>query len=106
MDSFYLMSGPKVSYKKREIFYSGVDLSLQQQLANLVGQKIGKLPVRYLGVPLIAGKLRVVDCQPLIDKITSWSSRFLSFARRLQMIDSVLLVFQITGDLFSFCQIK
>lgn len=99
MESFYIMSWLKVSYNKSENFYFRVDSSSQQQLANLVGLKVTKQPVRYLGVPLIAGKLRVSDYQPLIDKITSrissWSSRFLSFAGRLQLKDSVL--FSITN---------
>lgn len=47
---------------------------------------------------LIAGKLKDIDCQPLIDKITSkitsWTSRFLSFDGRLHLIDFVLFSLQ------------
>lgn len=50
--------------------------------------------MRYLGVPLISRKLTDGDCKPLIDKITSrmrsLTSRFPSFAGRLQLIQSVL----------------
>lgn len=39
-------------------------------------------------------KLRDIDCQPLVEKITSkiksWTEKFLTFAGRLQLIDSVL----------------
>lgn len=59
-----------------------------------MGMKMGKLPVRYLGVPFISSKLKECDCQPLTDKITSrvgsWTVKYLSFAGRLLQIDSVM----------------
>jgi hypothetical protein len=59
----------------------------------------GKLPVRYLGVPLVSSKLSAMDCRVLIEKITSrigsWTSRQLSFAGRLQLISSVLYGLQV-----------
>lgn len=59
-----------------------------------MGLKRGFLPVKYLGVPLTCRKLSGVDCRPLVDKITaritSWASKFLSYARSLQLIESML----------------
>jgi hypothetical protein len=59
----------------------------------------GKLPIRYLGVPLISSWLCAVDCDTLLEKITarinSWLSRNLSFAERLQLISSVLYSVQV-----------
>lgn len=53
------------------------------------------MPVRYLGVPLIFEKLSDRDYKPLIDKITSriqsWTSKFIFFEGRLQLIQVVLL---------------
>ena len=50
--------------------------------------------MKYLGVPLITTKLKKVDCDELLRKIsariTSWNSRFLSYAGRIQLIHSVL----------------
>jgi hypothetical protein len=50
--------------------------------------------MKYLGMPLISGKLSYDDCVPLIEKITarinSWTVRHLSFSGRLQLIQSVL----------------
>nr|GEW10246.1 zinc finger, CCHC-type [Tanacetum cinerariifolium] len=55
---------------------------------------IGKLPLRYLGVPLIAKRLGVKECGCLLDKIkckiSNWKNKYLSYARRLQLIDTVL----------------
>ncbi|GJU04045.1 RNA-directed DNA polymerase, eukaryota, reverse transcriptase zinc-binding domain protein [Tanacetum coccineum] len=57
-------------------------------------QKHCKLPVRYLGVPLIAKRLGVNECGCLVDKIKSrihnWKNRYLSYAGRLQLIAAVL----------------
>jgi hypothetical protein len=56
--------------------------------------RAGSLPVRYLGMPLITGKLTYNDCFPLIEKITTrirtWTTRHLSFSGRLQLTQSVL----------------
>lgn len=65
------------------------------ELALALWIKIGSLPIRYLGMPLISGKLSQNEFLPLIDKITlrisSWGVEFLSFASRLQLIQFVLL---------------
>ncbi|GKA13247.1 hypothetical protein Tco_0692893 [Tanacetum coccineum] len=54
----------------------------------------GKLPMKYLGVPLLAKCLRIFDCKQLVDKVKDrigdWKNRFLSYAGRLQLISSVL----------------
>ena len=58
----------------------------------------GELPFRYLGVPLSSKKLSISQCQPLIDKImgriNTWTNKFLSYAVRLQLVNSVLLAMQ------------
>lgn len=50
--------------------------------------------MRYMGIPLIPGKLSAQDEKTFRDKITSginsWNSRNLSFAGRLQLLPSVL----------------
>lgn len=94
LSKFYALSGLQVSFQKCEVFCCNVPSNRQLFLAGELGMKLGTLPVRYLGVPLISGKLRLQGCQPLIDKITSriksWTSKFLTFAGRLLLIDSVL----------------
>nr|GEW29591.1 hypothetical protein [Tanacetum cinerariifolium] len=57
-------------------------------------QVSGVLPVRYLVVPLISSRLLYRDCKILVEKLESrindWRNKFLSFAGRLQLIQSVL----------------
>lgn len=84
ISNFQDMSGLKVGDNKSELFCCSVNDDNQQVLADLLRLKRGRLPVQYLGVPLILGKLKDSDCNPLINKITSnirsWTSRLLSFA--------------------------
>lgn len=60
------------------------------QLKNIMEFKEGSLPTKYLGVPLIAKRLSVHDCQILIDKIKNrtddWKCKSLSHAGRLLLI--------------------
>lgn len=58
------------------------------------------MSVQYLGVPLISKKLTAADCAMSIEKIKaiidSWLSKKLSFARRLQLLSSVLYSIQVS----------
>nr|XP_043639204.1 uncharacterized protein LOC122610272 [Erigeron canadensis] len=54
----------------------------------------GKLPVKYLGVPLVSTRLIYSDCRELVervqDRISDCKNKFLSFAGHLQLVQSVL----------------
>lgn len=56
---------------------------------------IGNLAIRYLGMPLTTKSLTAYDYKPLIDKIRKmmlcWFNKSLSFAGRLQLIQSVIV---------------
>lgn len=70
----------------------------------------GTLPVRYLGVPLIASGLRYKDCKILLEwmenRISSWRHKLLSFAGRVQLILSVLSSMHIYWASVFMLQIK
>jgi len=55
----------------------------------------GKLPIQYLGVPLLSKRLTATDCDVLVFKIAgridSWLAQNLSFAGRLQLVSYILL---------------
>ncbi|GKV01139.1 hypothetical protein SLEP1_g13719 [Rubroshorea leprosula] len=53
-----------VNYNKSEIFCCGLSMTEIQLLVDRFGFKLGTLPVRYLGVPLITGKLTCKDLRP------------------------------------------
>lgn len=79
--------------------YFGVVLGKDQQLV-LQHTRFtkGKVPFRYLGVPLSSKKLSISQCQTLLDRmlgrINTWKVKFLSYARRLQLVRSVLTSIQ------------
>lgn len=82
-----------MNQSKTDLFTGGLTLDETNDLTSL-GFKLGSLPIRYLGLPLMHRKLRIGDYRPLLDKITqrftSWKSRALSFSGRLQLIKSVI----------------
>lgn len=92
------MSGLCLNPSKSDVFLGGVQATIKEQVLNILHFKEGHLSVRYLGVPLISGKLKYQDCVPLIDKMTaiisSWASKVLSFSSRLQLIKSILFSIQ------------
>ncbi|GKC32701.1 RNA-directed DNA polymerase, eukaryota, reverse transcriptase zinc-binding domain protein [Tanacetum coccineum] len=54
----------------------------------------GRLPVKYLGVPLVSSRLKARDCKELVEKVQNrvldWKNKALSIAGRLQLIRSVI----------------
>ncbi|GKB72091.1 hypothetical protein Tco_0933503 [Tanacetum coccineum] len=82
------------SESKSTIFFGGLTSAEQQNILDIIPFSIGKLPVRYLGVPFITKKLSTSDCKPIISKvkamINDWKNKSLSFAKRVKLIASVL----------------
>lgn len=87
-------TGLRVNLQKSQVFFCGVNEELKQQLINQLGFSEGKLPIKYLGLPLIASKLSIDDCGPILEriqnKINSWSSKCLSYDGRLVLIKAVI----------------
>ncbi|GKU95211.1 hypothetical protein SLEP1_g8598 [Rubroshorea leprosula] len=94
LKAFYAHSGLKVNYSKSEIFCCGLSDSAIASLSGVYGFKVGILPVKYLGFPLVTGKLSEKELRPLMakitDKMSSWTAKHPSFAGRVQLISSVI----------------
>ncbi|KAG7581859.1 Reverse transcriptase zinc-binding domain [Arabidopsis suecica] len=94
LEEFKAESGLGVNKDKTALFLDGGCIQENSEMANRLGLLQGSLPVRYLGVPLTSKKMKEQDYQPLIDRIlsrfSSWSVKHLSFAGRLQLIQSVI----------------
>ncbi|KAF8087894.1 hypothetical protein N665_0564s0029 [Sinapis alba] len=93
LDDFASWSGLHMNTSKTELFTAGLDPMESTAIANY-GFPVGKLPIRYLGLPLMSRKLTISEYSPLINKITlsfqSWSAKLLSFAGRLQLLKTVI----------------
>ena len=93
LELFYTYFGLRLNCEKSELFSTGIQREELESIHQTIGFKIGALPVRYLGVPLITKRLMAKDCEPLVRVITTrinaWAVRFLSYAGRLQLIQSI-----------------
>jgi hypothetical protein len=88
-----ISSGLKVSYHKSCLVPINVDAQKTELLAVSFGCIVGSFPFTYLGLPLGLTKPLVRDFAPLICRVErrlATSSQFLSYAGRLQLINSVL----------------
>lgn len=96
---FSQASGLVANADKSSIYFGGVCKDDQNAILQALGFTKGELPFRYLGIPLSTKRTNVLQYKPLLDKIlnkiTSWTFSFLSYAGRLQFIKSVLFSIQI-----------
>ncbi|XP_071700523.1 uncharacterized protein [Rutidosis leptorrhynchoides] len=99
LDEFSSYSGLVPNVDKSTIFMGNVASNIKQGICGLMPFDIGSFPARYLGLPLITTRLYHKDCHSLLDKakkrIKDWKNRVLSFAGRLQLIQSVLSSLQV-----------
>ncbi|GJY24734.1 RNA-directed DNA polymerase, eukaryota, reverse transcriptase zinc-binding domain protein [Tanacetum coccineum] len=99
MDQFSSVSGLFPNIGKSTIFFGSVPLDVQRDILTIMPFQVGKLPMKYLGVPLIAKKLGINDCKSLVNKVSEkincWKNKVLSYAGRIQLIASVLSSMQI-----------
>lgn len=101
LDAFYKFSassGLKANLDKSSIYLCGVNDDFRSYVTDELHLVHGLLLFRYLGVPLSSKRLSYNQCKPLVDKIMartkSWTTRFLSYAGRLQLIKTVLMSMQ------------
>ena len=96
---FQDLSGLYPNPNKSDIFLSGALNAEREQIICILGFREGELPMKYLGVPLLLSRLKVVYCKGLVDRITSknqhWTCRTLSYTGRVQLINSVLFSIQV-----------
>ena len=83
LDEFGMSSGLYPSLDKSESFFSNIDDNVLANTKMVMPFKEGKLPIRYLGVPLVSKGLKINDCKALTDivdkRIGDWRNKSLSF---------------------------
>lgn len=91
---FSQVSGLCVNVSKSQAFFGGVPINTRQQIIQLLQFVEGVLPVKYLGIPLSSKGPTSSDGGILIERIMArikcWTTRFLTYAGRLQLIKSVI----------------
>lgn len=93
LDDFAGWSGLHVNKDKSELFVAGLN-ELEAVEVTSYDFLIGKLPIRYLGLPLMHRTLRVSEYDSLLHKLAgtfrAWDVKMLSYAGRLQLLSSVI----------------
>jgi hypothetical protein len=84
-----MSSGLKVNYQKSCLVPINIDHERTNALAATFGCSVGSFPFTYLGLPMGLTKPQVKDYAPLICRMSA-ASQFLSYAGRLQLVNSVL----------------
>ncbi|GJV98289.1 RNA-directed DNA polymerase, eukaryota, reverse transcriptase zinc-binding domain protein [Tanacetum coccineum] len=91
---FSKTSGLVPNMSKSTIFFGSVKEIDKKRIFEIMPFAVGKLPMKYLGVPLITKNIGTVECNQLVErvkqKVNDWKNKGLSYAGRLQMIASVL----------------
>lgn len=94
LSDFQEISGLAISPQKSCLFSAGLTSAETSDLVASSGIPQGFLPMSYLGLPLNTKKLSLINCDPLLQKIksklSSWTTKYLSFAGRLQLLSSVI----------------
>jgi hypothetical protein len=62
------MSGLKINFEKSEILLIGGDNELASTYPDVFNRQVGCFPVKYLGVPISASRLKVKDWAKMEEK--------------------------------------
>lgn len=93
-NTFSRASGLQSNIGKSSIYFGGVTQGVKDNILKEMGFVLSELPFKYLGIPLSTKKLSLLQWQPLIDKITTWTAKKLSYAGRIQLVQSVVFGMQ------------
>jgi hypothetical protein len=89
------MVGLKINFEKSEVLVVGGDNEIALSYAYLFNCWIGLFHIRYLGVPIAASRLHVVDWARMEEKVAKkidiWQGNSLSIAGRTTLINSSLI---------------
>ncbi|GKB20043.1 hypothetical protein Tco_0853966 [Tanacetum coccineum] len=99
LEEFKGASGLTPSLPKSTTYFCNVLNHVKLSIFQILPFEEGKLPVKYLGVPLVSSRLLIRDCVELIDRVQTriqdWKNKSLLEAGHFQLIRSVLGVMHI-----------
>ena len=92
--TFAKASRLEVNPEKSQMFFFNSPLITQRNIGRILGFQKGRLPTKYLGVPLSQKLIRQASWQDLVDRVkarlTSWAIKPLNLPGRLVMVKSVI----------------
>ncbi|GJW44384.1 hypothetical protein Tco_0073183 [Tanacetum coccineum] len=69
LDEFCVSSSLRPSMSKNEAFFRNVSDKVIDDIKLVMPFKVGALPIKYLGVPMMSKRLTSKDCKPMIEMI-------------------------------------
>nr|GEW56935.1 hypothetical protein [Tanacetum cinerariifolium] len=94
LEEFKLASGLIPSLPKSTAYFCNVLNHVKISILNILPFEEGRLPVKYLGVPLVSSRLVYRDCREFLEKVRNrvrdWKNMSLSAAGRLQLVQSII----------------
>lgn len=91
---FTSASGLQANLTKSFLYCGGINDQEKQQLQLILRYNLGELPLKYFGISLDTKNLNNLQWQPLVDKIvariSSWTAKKLSYASRVQLVQTVI----------------
>jgi hypothetical protein len=92
--SFELVSGLKINFVKSKLYGINVDASLLSAGSSFLSCQSESIPFKFLGIPVGENPRRQATWKPVVEtmksRLSSWSSRHLSYGGRITLINSVL----------------
>ncbi|GJV38022.1 hypothetical protein Tco_1410499 [Tanacetum coccineum] len=86
LDDFKNASGLIPSLPKSTAYFCNVCSHVKTSILSVLLFEEGRLPVKYLGVPLVSSRLKVRDCKELVERvqihIQDWKNKSLSILMR------------------------
>ncbi|GAB2266566.1 hypothetical protein Dimus_037903 [Dionaea muscipula] len=94
LQHFASCSGLHMNNSKSSLFCAAMNDRLAEEIRQATGFSNGRLPFKYLGIPINASRLTSVQFMPFLEKISGyingWLGKTLSYAGRVELIKSVL----------------
>lgn len=92
---FEVASRLKVSLHKSQLVGVGIQETQMNQEAELLHCKIGSLPFKYLGFPIMVNYKRLAAWEPMVEnmkkRLVSWDSKHILFGGRVVLLKFVLV---------------
>ncbi|KAM6547870.1 hypothetical protein CsatB_019546 [Cannabis sativa] len=98
LKTFSLTSGLYPNATKTALYCCNMKTAELNRIIQISGFSRQEMPFTYLGIPICGKKISGKECDILAERMTAriktWSSRNLSFAGRITLINSVLIAIQ------------
>ena len=94
LDMFSDFSGLSLNRAKSTFIGFGMSEEERDRCARIMSTPAGSLRIRYLGLPLVEGRMTVREWQPILEamerRLGGWQARLLSCGGRLVLLKAVL----------------